>query len=100
MRIALAAVLGIALGAALGSYAGVVAARGWRASLNGRSRCDTCGASLVWYELVPLISFVALRGHCRTCGQPLRWRVYGWEAGGAVLGLAVCLPIAFALMGG
>ena len=36
--------------------------------LSGRSRCDGCGTPLGPLELVPLASWLALRGGCRHCG--------------------------------
>jgi prepilin signal peptidase PulO-like enzyme (type II secretory pathway) len=33
----------------------------------GRSHCDTCGHTLGWTDLIPVISFVLLRGRCRYC---------------------------------
>ena len=33
----------------------------------GRSRCDTCRRDLEWFELLPLVSFLFLKGRCRTC---------------------------------
>jgi leader peptidase (prepilin peptidase)/N-methyltransferase len=33
------------------------------------SRCTACGRELSWYENVPVFSYAALRGRCRTCGQ-------------------------------
>ena len=33
----------------------------------GRSVCDSCGHQLLWYDLIPVISFLALRGRCRFC---------------------------------
>jgi leader peptidase (prepilin peptidase)/N-methyltransferase len=80
------------VGSALGSFAGVVASRGWRASLRGRSHCDCCGRVLVWYELVPLASFFAMRAHCRTCGEPIGVSALLWEVGGAAIALAIALP--------
>jgi leader peptidase (prepilin peptidase)/N-methyltransferase len=32
------------------------------------SRCTSCGRALSWYENIPVLSWVALRGRCRTCG--------------------------------
>lgn len=83
----------VLIGAALGSFAGVVASRGWRASLGGRSRCDSCGRTLTWYELIPFVSFAALRGRCRTCRVALGWGPLLWELGGAVIALAVAVPL-------
>jgi len=33
------------------------------------SRCTTCDRSLAWYENIPIVSWVVLRGRCRTCGE-------------------------------
>jgi leader peptidase (prepilin peptidase)/N-methyltransferase len=32
-----------------------------------RSKCVSCGRQLSWYENFPVLSYVALRGRCRTC---------------------------------
>lgn len=85
------------LGAAIGSFTGVITARGFRESLRGRSRCDSCRRPLKWYELIPLISYPALRGRCRTCHARVAIRVYAWEVGGALLAVAIVAPIALAV---
>lgn len=36
-----------------------------------RSMCVHCGRILRWYENIPLASFIALRGKCRTCQKPI-----------------------------
>jgi len=33
------------------------------------SRCTTCGRELRWFENIPVLSYAALRGRCRTCDQ-------------------------------
>ena len=33
------------------------------------SHCMVCGKQLKWYDLFPVISFLALRGKCRYCGS-------------------------------
>jgi leader peptidase (prepilin peptidase)/N-methyltransferase len=76
-------------GAVIGSFAGVVRHRGWRDALEGRSRCESCARQLRWYELLPLASFAALRGRCRTCRSPIGWATLGAEAGGTAVGLVV-----------
>jgi leader peptidase (prepilin peptidase)/N-methyltransferase len=35
------------------------------------SRCTSCGRSLAWYENVPIVSWLALGGRCRTCRAPI-----------------------------
>lgn len=36
-----------------------------------RSHCMSCGYQLKWYDLIPLLSFVVLRGKCRKCNTQL-----------------------------
>lgn len=90
------------LGAILGSFLATIAIR-WpegRSAMRGRSECDACGRTLTARDLVPLISALAMRGRCRTCGaaiDPRHWRI---EAAAAVIGLTAGLatptPLAFA----
>ena len=35
-----------------------------------RSRCSNCGHVIAWYENIPLLSYVFLRGKCSVCGTP------------------------------
>lgn len=37
--------------------------------VGGRSRCPLCARTLRWFELFPLLSFLGLRGKCRTCRE-------------------------------
>ncbi len=39
-----------------------------------RSRCGRCGHTLSWYENIPVVSFLALRGRCVACKTALAWR--------------------------
>ncbi|MFZ2125926.1 MAG: prepilin peptidase [Candidatus Microsaccharimonas sp.] len=36
-----------------------------------RSQCLHCGYELKWYDLIPIVSWVALRGKCRHCHKPI-----------------------------
>jgi leader peptidase (prepilin peptidase)/N-methyltransferase len=36
-----------------------------------RSRCMSCGRQITWYENVPVLSWLALRGRCLTCKAPI-----------------------------
>ena len=56
-------------------------------------RCDVCRRTLAWYDLVPFASFIALRGRCRTCHASFGWNPLLWEAGGAMIVLAIAIPI-------
>ena len=59
-----------ALGLAVGSFLTVCIYRlPRRESLAfPASHCTACGRSLRWYENVPVLAYVILRGRCRTCG--------------------------------
>ena len=62
-----------ALGAIVASFVGVVSARLYtgHSIVNGRSRCDVCNETLPALALVPVISYVVLRGKSRCCGALL-----------------------------
>lgn len=58
-----------AAGLGVGSFLNVVILRGSRGeTLDGRSHCDTCGIVLKVRELIPIASFIAQKGRCRSCG--------------------------------
>lgn len=91
----LLAIAGAVLGAIVGSYLATLVQRWGRgeAASTGRSRCEGCGRTLRPGELIPLVSALASRGRCRSCGariDPLNWRVEATAAllGGASLWLA------------
>ena len=67
--IALAAVLGLCVG----SFLNVVIYRLPRGeSLSSPpSRCPRCGKRLAWFDNIPLVSWLVLRGKCRRCGAPI-----------------------------
>jgi prepilin signal peptidase PulO-like enzyme (type II secretory pathway) len=72
-------------GAVFASYGGVLAERGLRASIAGRSRC-VCGRTLAWWENIPVLSWVALRGRARCCRTTIPVRYVLTEVGGGALG--------------
>ena len=57
-------------GLAFGSFLNVVAARLplRRSLVSPGSACMDCGHEIAWYDNVPLLSWLALRGRCRACG--------------------------------
>lgn len=36
-----------------------------------RSHCQSCGSVIKWYDLIPVVSFILLRGRCRNCHTKL-----------------------------
>lgn len=77
------------LGAALFSFMNVVA---WRLPrdmdpLKGRSICPQCGHTLEASDLVPVFSWLFLRGRCRHCGAPIPVRYFLVEVLGGALAL-------------
>lgn len=63
------------LGLLFGSFLNVCIVR-WGAEpkqsvMRPRSRCPKCGHAIAWYENIPVLSWLALRGRCRGCGNPI-----------------------------
>lgn len=58
------------LGACIGSFLDLVVWRVPRGEsvVHPPSRCTSCGHRLGPGELIPVLSWIALRGHCRDCG--------------------------------
>jgi leader peptidase (prepilin peptidase)/N-methyltransferase len=73
--VALAAAF-LAPGLALGSFLNVVAARVplRRAIVHPPAACMCCGTEIAWYDNVPVLSYVLLRGRCRACGSSIALR--------------------------
>ena len=42
--------------------------------VKGRSRCPRCRKKLWWGDLIPVASFIWLKGQCRYCHKPISWR--------------------------
>lgn len=82
-----------------------------------RSGCPKCGHQLSWWENIPVLSFVLLRGKCKNCSQKISWQyplvelamgilavasvfAFGWSiqaliAGALLAVLLVCTGIDF-----
>src|SRR2546427_6988514 len=65
-----------AFGLVIGSFLNVVIARlpEHRSLWRPRSACPMCGAAIAWHDNIPVLSYVALRGHCRACSAAIPWR--------------------------
>ena len=80
-------VLSAALGAVMGSFLNCWAQRyeAGEKYPRGRSRCPECGHTLSALELVPIFSWIFLRGRCRSCHKPISARYPITELLGAVI---------------
>lgn len=60
-------------GACVGSFLNVVIVRYERGTspLRGRSHCPACGRALAWWQLIPILSFIIIRGQCHRCGATI-----------------------------
>lgn len=69
-------VLVFIFGLTVGSFLNVVIYRTYKGVgfIRGRSYCPFCKHPLEIADLVPLVSFIVLRGRCRWCGKPISWQ--------------------------
>ncbi len=81
--------LAFALGAVVGSFINVAAARlpAEKSLVWPASRCGLCFQPIRWYDNIPLVSFLWLRGRCRSCGGRFSSR-YLWVELATALGFA------------
>ena len=75
---AIAAFAAFAYGACLGSFINVCI---WRmprreSVVRAPSHCTSCGSPIRWYDNLPVISFLVLRGRCRVCREPYSPRYF------------------------
>lgn len=87
-------ILATVLGLVLGSFYNVCIHRGLTGESIAnppRSKCPKCGHFLSWWENIPLVSWLLLRGRCRSCRKPISARYPLVEAlsGAVALALAV-----------
>src|SRR5881398_815126 len=84
-----------AFGACVGSFLNVVV---WRlprgeSIVSPPSHCPKCGTKLAWYDNIPVFGWIALRGKCRYCGQPISVRYPIFEAITGLLFVAYYLAL-------
>jgi prepilin signal peptidase PulO-like enzyme (type II secretory pathway) len=80
----------ILIGAACGSFVGAMT---WRMRkkmdwVRGRSICEHCKHQLGALDLIPIVSWLALRGKCRYCHKPIGWLAFDLEIAGAAVFVA------------
>ncbi|HEX7874015.1 MAG TPA: A24 family peptidase [Sphingobium sp.] len=87
---------GVVLGLVIGSFLGALVTRWPRGEsvLHGRSHCDGCGRTLAVRDLVPVLSALASRFRCRSCGARIAPEHLVLEVGAAAIG-----GLAFAMAG-
>ena len=60
-----------------------------------RSRCPQCNRPILWYENVPILSYVFLRSRCRGCQKTIPVRYPFVEALSGMVGLLLYLKLGF-----
>src|SRR3989344_9671241 len=81
-------------GLIIGSFLNVLTIREGERSTLGRSSCMSCRSTIRWYDLVPIFSWILLRGRCRDCRNPISLQYPLLEAGtGLVFTLIALAPI-------
>ena len=43
-------------------------------TLGGRSHCPRCQKMIAWFDNIPILSFLLLRGRCRSCHEKISWQ--------------------------
>ena len=66
-------VLALVFGVLIGSFLNVCIIRlpEHRTIITEPSHCVNCNYRLKWYDLIPLVSWLVLKGKCRNCGKPI-----------------------------
>ncbi len=82
------------LGACIGSFLNVVVYRLPRGEsiVFPPSHCPTCGRAIRWYDNIPILSWIVLRGRCRDCGAGIspRYIIIETVTAFLVAGLYAC----------
>lgn len=63
------------LGLIIGSFLNCLVWRIYKEEgMTGRSYCPKCTKQIAWYDNIPLLSFIILRGRCRHCQEKISWQ--------------------------
>lgn len=97
-------VYGMILGAVFGLIGGSAAAALVDREIRGlpvvfdRSRCASCEAVIAWYDNIPLVSYLVLKGRCRRCKAAIPRSLVLYEVIGGIVGAVAvaALPTPFA----
>jgi leader peptidase (prepilin peptidase)/N-methyltransferase len=80
------------IGSCVGSFLNVVIYRvpiGLSVNEPKRSFCPSCKYNIPWYQNVPMISWLCLRGRCASCGQKIAFRYFAVELMTAIIFLVI-----------
>lgn len=79
-------IVAFVLGLLFGSFLNVCIARLPRheSLWHPRSHCPHCSKTIRWYDNIPVLSWILLRGRCRDCGESISWRYPGVELATAI----------------
>lgn len=91
------------LGASIGSFLSVIIYRikhKQKGALGGRSRCPHCKKNLATYDLIPVLNYILLGGHCRYCNEPISIYYFFLEITTALVFLLMYLRFPFIMEGG
>jgi len=90
--------LGLVLGLLFGSFLNVCISRlpAHQSIVKPRSHCMACGHAIRWYDNVPVLSWMMLRGRCRDCKARISWRYPAVELA-VGLWFAICANDLFSL---
>ena len=79
-----------AIGASIFSFLNVVIYRLPRhiQFTGGKSRCTSCGHELTMKDMIPILSWLSLKGKCRYCGAPVSARYTVVELLGGIFAVA------------
>ena len=92
---ALELIFAFILGTIIGSFLNVLILRyNTGRGMGGRSMCLSCGKTLNWYELIPLISFLIQRGKCRNCGSRISLQYFFVELVTGIIFAAIIMHYA------
>lgn len=88
------------LGTIVGSFLNVVILRlnTGRPIVNGRSICFSCGRELGFTDLIPVVSFLFLRGKCKSCKSKISWQYPAVEFSAGLMFMMMYLGLGFSFL--
>lgn len=68
-------IISLIFGMLIGSFLNCLAWRLYKEeTIFGRSYCPKCLSKIKWYDNIPLLSFIILKGKCRSCAKKISWQ--------------------------